>query len=832
MTLILLLALFSAVLVLAFPAPSALPVATTTADDSEWEWVDVVVTTPCTTTTDSSLTTTLSNSATTISKPPRISRSSSISPLGGNCGGFMANSPKCDDGLVCVYSHTPDLPGTCQRPIYHQLGESCGGTSFNPPICVTGLVCVTDEGEGPHPEGTCQTESASGTLTVPTELSATTSTSTTSTETTSTATTTSATSTTSTTTVSTSTTTTETTATTTTTSLTTSTETTTTTTTVDQPDVNDIGEPCGGFVANPPVCKQGLICVRTSLNPDLPGHCVQAPSEKQTTLQSTSTLNESAPPTSEVATGTKIVPSNPATTETTVVFNTNSPDVPNTPLSSLQPKLSEIIAGTAAHGGSFKDGCVDEFEFVPVASSPGSFEVAFLDVPGRKCGPRDATSRFRRYFSRGKLSVHGVFVGVAFEFRVGYDAVTTTLDRRQTMNGIEKFWSFLYSFNRAGESETEVQTQPSTTPTVPTRPTETFGETETVATSAVVIETTTAYGQVGQACGGGTQFAVECAKGLSCVVAEPQMPGKSGVCQPFSVISSSATSSAVFTSTSTSVDLGTGVGSECGEDAGFGRECDPGLECVVSPPYAPGKLGTCQVIGLIGGSETATVPYESTTTSPPETGTELATEIASTEPVEPTTSFLPAKVNGINGTCGGFIANPPVCADGLICVRNRRIPDMPGRCQLMTSSTEGPTEVVPPAETLTESSQSTVIETASATDLSSSSVSTLLPTEQEPPTAGSVSASTTPTTTEVLATQTSLPLITETSSSANICPVVEPVTVYITKEVHDFVTIHDVVTVTVTVDGKVGATSAVEAAPSAASISTYAEKATDLGTVV
>ncbi|KAJ3245823.1 hypothetical protein HDU78_008555 [Chytriomyces hyalinus] len=890
MTLILLLALFSSVLVHAFPAPSALPAVPTTADDSEWEWVDVVVSTPCTTTSASSSTTTLSNAATTFSKPPRFSRSSSISHLGGNCGGFMANSPRCAEGLICVYSHSPDLPGTCQRAIYHQIGETCGGRSFNPPICATGLVCVTDDEEVPHSIGTCQIESAS--IETTESSIATTSTTSTTTLTTSTATTTTSTST-----ESTSTTTTATTATTTTTTLTatsTTSSTTTSTTTLPQPAVNDIDEPCGGFIANAPICKPGLICVRMSLNPDLPGHCVLPPSETQTTLQSTASLNEPAPPTSNIATVSKTATSSPAASETTTLFNANSPDVPNTPLSSLKPQLFQIVAGTPAHVGSFKDGCIDAFEFVPVSAE--SFQVAFLDVPGRNCGPRDATARFRRYFSRGKISLQADFVDAGFEFRVGYDAVTGGLERRQALNTVEKPWSFLYSFNSAEESETEVETGQTPTPTVLTLPTE---ETETVETSTSTIETTaTAQGQVGQTCGGGTQFAVECAKGLECVVQEPQMPGKTGVCQIISTISSSTTPSAVVTSTSMSVDLGNGIGSECGEDAAFGRECDSGLECVVSPPYAPGKLGTCQVIRLLEGSETATVADESTTTSisaslsttlpieitstfmsqlstttsseaygpigyecggnlefalacepgleclveppyfpgktglcqppitPPhgeETETEPATEMASTETIEPTTSFLPVKVNGINGTCGGFIANAPVCADGLICVRNRRIPDMPGRCQLVTSSTEGPTEVVPPAETLSESPQSTASETSSATTLPSSStpvVATLSPTEQLPPTAGSTSTSTTPTPTASVA-QTSLPLITETSSSSNMCPVVEPVTVYITKEVHDFVTIHDVVTVTVTVDGKAEATSSVEAA-----------QATDLGSGV
>ncbi|KAI8840492.1 hypothetical protein BJ741DRAFT_706356 [Chytriomyces cf. hyalinus JEL632] len=892
MTLILLLALLSSILVHAFPAPSALPAVPTTADDSEWEWVDVVVSTPCTTTSASSSTTTLSNAATTFSKPPRFSRSSSISHLGGNCGGFMANSPRCAEGLVCVYSHSPDLPGTCQRAIYHQIGESCGGRSFNPPICVTGLVCVTDDEEGPHSIGTCQNESASIETTESSITTATTATTSTTTLTTSTATTTTATTTTSTNTASTSTTTTATTATTTTTTLTPTSTTATSTTTPSQPDINDVGEPCGGFIANPPICKPGLICVRMSLNPDLPGHCVLPPSETKTTLQSTASLNEPAPPTSNIATVSKTATSSPAASETTTLFNANSPDLPNTPLSSLKPQLFQIIAGTPAHVGSFKDGCIDVFEFVPVSAE--SFQVAFLDVPGRNCGPRDATARFRRYFSRGKISLQADFVDAGFEFRVGYDAVTGGLERRQALAGVEKAWSFLYSFNSMGESETEVETGQTPTPAVLTPP---ALETETVETSTIMIETTTTVqGQVGQICGGGTQFAVECASGLKCVVQEPQMPGKTGVCQTISSISSSATPSAVVTSTSMSVDLGNGIGSECGEDAAFGRECDSGLECVVSPPYAPGKLGTCQVIRLLDGSETATVSDESTTTisashsttlqieitsnfmsqmstttsseaygpigyvcggnlefalacqpgleclveppyfpgktglcqpvTPPHSGateTEPATEMASTEAVEPTTSFLPVKVNGINGTCGGFIANAPVCAEGLICIRNRRIPDMPGRCQLETSSTEGPTEVVPPAETLTESPQSTASETTSATTLPSSSVSgvaTLSPTEQLPPTAGSASASTTPTPTASTA-QTALPLITETSSSSNMCPVVEPVTVYITKEVHDFVTIHDVVTVTVTVDGKAEATSSVEAA-----------QATELGSVV
>ncbi|KAJ3057479.1 hypothetical protein HDU99_007251 [Rhizoclosmatium hyalinum] len=42
-------------------------------------------------------------------------------------------------------------------------------------------------------------------------------------------------------------------------------------------------------------------------------------------------------------------------------------------------------------------------------------------------------------------------------------------------------------------------------------------------------------------------------------------------------------------------------------------------------------------------------------------------------------------VSGVNGSCGGFVLNPNVCATGLVCVRRTNLPDVGGTCQYPTT---------------------------------------------------------------------------------------------------------------------------------------------------
>ncbi|KAJ3294321.1 hypothetical protein HDU79_011194 [Rhizoclosmatium sp. JEL0117] len=43
-------------------------------------------------------------------------------------------------------------------------------------------------------------------------------------------------------------------------------------------------------------------------------------------------------------------------------------------------------------------------------------------------------------------------------------------------------------------------------------------------------------------------------------------------------------------------------------------------------------------------------------------------------------------VSGVNGSCGGFVLNPNVCATGLVCVRRTNLPDVGGTCQYPTTA--------------------------------------------------------------------------------------------------------------------------------------------------
>src|SRR5438552_3549508 len=60
------------------------------------------------------------------------------SGAGGACGGFVAHPKKCAEGLECIATGHPDLPGTCQA-LASQAGESCGGFVAHPKKCAEGL---------------------------------------------------------------------------------------------------------------------------------------------------------------------------------------------------------------------------------------------------------------------------------------------------------------------------------------------------------------------------------------------------------------------------------------------------------------------------------------------------------------------------------------------------------------------------------------------------------------------------------------------------------------------------------------------------------------------
>ncbi len=49
------------------------------------------------------------------SHPDQSGTCRTVSGVGGPCGGFTAHPAVCAEGLHCVYSRVPDLPGTCQR---------------------------------------------------------------------------------------------------------------------------------------------------------------------------------------------------------------------------------------------------------------------------------------------------------------------------------------------------------------------------------------------------------------------------------------------------------------------------------------------------------------------------------------------------------------------------------------------------------------------------------------------------------------------------------------------------------------------------------------------
>ncbi|KAI8619664.1 hypothetical protein BC830DRAFT_1103156 [Chytriomyces sp. MP71] len=151
----------------------------TTTDD----WIAVNVSTPCTTTTtnSTSTTTTAKLSATTMTTEPMNKiesvtssyvrhRNATISQIGEKCGGFMADAPTCAEGLICFHNRNPDFPGTCKKPLLSSEGGPCGGRSFYPPVCAPGLICVKVE-DVPLANGTCQaTASSQATLLPPTAI--------------------------------------------------------------------------------------------------------------------------------------------------------------------------------------------------------------------------------------------------------------------------------------------------------------------------------------------------------------------------------------------------------------------------------------------------------------------------------------------------------------------------------------------------------------------------------------------------------------------------------------------------------------------------------------
>jgi hypothetical protein len=54
-----------------------------------------------------------------------------VSDEGGHCGGFVVNPCICAPGLLCVLSSTPDVGGTCKRPVKPDAG-----------VCVQNVLCI------------------------------------------------------------------------------------------------------------------------------------------------------------------------------------------------------------------------------------------------------------------------------------------------------------------------------------------------------------------------------------------------------------------------------------------------------------------------------------------------------------------------------------------------------------------------------------------------------------------------------------------------------------------------------------------------------------------
>jgi hypothetical protein len=62
--------------------------------------------------------------------------------VGSSCGGFVINPVQCDDGLNCVYTGVPDVPGTCQDPSKKNACQKAGGScvALAPGTCDSGAV--------------------------------------------------------------------------------------------------------------------------------------------------------------------------------------------------------------------------------------------------------------------------------------------------------------------------------------------------------------------------------------------------------------------------------------------------------------------------------------------------------------------------------------------------------------------------------------------------------------------------------------------------------------------------------------------------------------------